>query len=69
MATAPVGGGDKAWTRAGMGPCQGRVCGPTLTALLSRTLNIPAADVGFNRPHLPLRPVTLETAAAALEYE
>ncbi len=57
----------KMWTRAGMGPCQGRVCGQPIAALLSRTLKVPPSEIGFNSPHLPLRPVPLEIAASALE--
>ncbi len=52
---------DPAWdprqaklaSRAGMGPCQGRVCGPALAALFSR----PEWDDGAARP--PLKPVAI----------
>lgn len=49
----------KAWTRCGMGPCQGRMCGETAASLL-------AAQVGGREmagtwtPRVPLRPVRLD---------
>jgi NADPH-dependent 2,4-dienoyl-CoA reductase/sulfur reductase-like enzyme len=45
-------------SRAGMGPCQGRVCGPALAALLGRA----GWDDGAVRP--PLKPVSVATLAA-----
>jgi hypothetical protein len=57
----------KIWTRAGMGPCQGRVCGQAVASLLSLKLRAPPSEIGFNSPHLPLRPVPLGIAAAALD--
>lgn len=56
---------DPAWaprqaklaSRAGMGPCQGRVCGPALAALLGRD------DWLDGAPRPPLKPVSLATLA------
>lgn len=56
----------KMWTRAGMGPCQGRICGSALAHLVATELGLPVAEAGYNRPHMPLRPVPLATAEAAL---
>lgn len=56
----------KMWTRAGMGPCQGRVCGPALSELVARRLGRQASDSGYNRPHMPLRPVPIQVVDAAL---
>lgn len=56
----------KMWTRAGMGPCQGRTCGSALADLLSARHDIAPGTAGFNRPHMPLRPVPLDIAGAAL---
>lgn len=56
----------KMWTRAGMGPCQGRICGPALGDLVAARLGVAARDAGYNRPHMPLRPVPLDIAEAAL---
>lgn len=56
----------KLWTRAGMGPCQGRICGSGLAHLVARETGKDAAEAGYNRPHMPLRPVPLAAADAAL---
>jgi len=56
----------KMWTRAGMGPCQGRICGAALSALIARRLNRSTSDSGFNRLHMPLRPVPLKVVDDAL---
>ncbi len=56
----------KMWTRAGMGPCQGRICGPALGDLVAARTGGSAAEAGYNRPHMPLRPVPLAIAEAAL---
>jgi thioredoxin reductase len=58
----------KAFTRAGMGPCQGRQCGYTVTRILAAAEGRAAADVGFYRVRPPLRPITLGELAA-LEQE
>jgi NADPH-dependent 2,4-dienoyl-CoA reductase/sulfur reductase-like enzyme len=57
--------GAKAWTRAGMGRCQGRMCGWSIAQLLARDGN--DARPGFNAPRIPLRPVSLDVVAAALD--
>jgi octopine oxidase subunit A len=59
----------KAFTRAGMGPCQGRQCGYTVTRLLATAEGRPAADVGFYRVRPPLKPVTLGELAALDQAE
>ena len=51
-------------TRAGMGPCQGRMCGPTVSALVAETGRSLAEAGGFQaRP--PAKPVTVAGLAAA----
>ena len=55
----------KAFTRAGMGPCQGRQCGYTVTRILAAAEGRPAAEVGFYRIRPPLKPVTLGELAVA----
>ncbi|NGM44524.1 FAD-dependent oxidoreductase [Rhodobacter sp. SGA-6-6] len=55
----------KMWTRAGMGPCQGRVCGAALAAALAEA-GVPPGQAGYNRAHLPLRPVPMNAVHAAL---
>jgi NADPH-dependent 2,4-dienoyl-CoA reductase/sulfur reductase-like enzyme len=49
----------KAATRAGMGPCQGRQCGYSVTRILAEVQNRGASDVGYFRVRPPLKPVTL----------
>ncbi len=59
--------GAKLWSRAGMGLCQGRVCGFGLARLIAAERGIDPEEVGFNTPRLPLRPVKLSTMQAALK--
>ncbi len=54
----------KAATRAGMGPCQGRQCGYTITRLLSEVQRRRPSDVGFYHIRPPLKPVTLGELAS-----
>lgn len=54
----------KAFGRAGMGPCQGRYCGLTVTALLAETIGQSPDDTGYYRIRPPLKPVTLAELAA-----
>jgi NADPH-dependent 2,4-dienoyl-CoA reductase/sulfur reductase-like enzyme len=53
----------KAASRAGMGPCQGRQCGYTVSRLIAEVQRRSPADVGFYRIRPPLKPVTLEELA------
>lgn len=54
----------KAFCRAGMGPCQGRYCGLTVTEILSACTGRPPQDTGAYRIRAPLKPVTLGELAA-----
>lgn len=54
----------KAFTRAGMGPCQGRQCGYTMAHIVAAVQQRPVADVGFYRIRPPLKPVTLGELAS-----
>lgn len=54
----------KAFTRAGMGPCQGRQCGYTMAHILAAAQGRPVGDVGFYRIRPPLKPVTLGELAS-----
>lgn len=47
-------------TRAGMGRCQGRMCGGPVSELLARTLNRPVEALGQVTPRPPVVPVPLE---------
>lgn len=54
----------KSFTRAGMGPCQGRYCGLSVTALLAKATGQTPDDTGHFRIRPPLKPVTLAELAA-----
>jgi len=49
----------KTFGRCGMGPCQGRLCGLTVTELIAQARGVPAAEVGYYRIRPPIKPVTL----------
>ncbi len=53
----------KAFTRCGMGPCQGRVCGAIVSAVMADTLGKPIAEIGAYRPRAPYKPITLGALA------
>lgn len=54
----------KAFTRAGMGPCQGRQCGYTVTRLLAEASGRPPGEIGFYRARPPLKPITIGELAS-----
>ena len=54
----------KAFGRPGMGPCQGRYCGLTVTALLAQANGRSPDATGYYRIRPPLKPVTLGELAA-----
>lgn len=59
----------KSFTRAGMGPCQGRFCGLSVTAILSEATGQSPDVTGYYRIRPPLKPVTLAELAAMAETE
>jgi NADPH-dependent 2,4-dienoyl-CoA reductase/sulfur reductase-like enzyme len=56
----------KAFTRCGMGPCQGRMCGPTAAEVIARLLHQRADEPGQFRVRLPVRPVPVAELAGLL---
>lgn len=54
----------KFFSRCGMGPCQGRVCGGVVTQLLAAELGRPPGEVGAYRIRAPLKPLPLGALAA-----
>ncbi|MBS0124088.1 NAD(P)/FAD-dependent oxidoreductase [Thetidibacter halocola] len=54
----------KAFGRAGMGPCQGRYCGLTVTGILAQANGQTPDETGYYRIRPPLKPVTLGELAA-----
>ena len=49
----------KAFTRCGMGPCQGRMCGLTAAAVLARASGRGMAETGHLRIRPPIKPITV----------
>jgi len=57
----------KFFSRCGMGPCQGRMCGISVTQILAASLGRPPAEVGAYRIRAPLKPISLASIAALNE--
>jgi len=53
----------KAFYRAGMGPCQGRMCGLTVIEILAAAHRKTPAEIGAYRIRPPLKPLTLAELA------
>ena len=53
----------KAFTRCGMGPCQGRICGPVVAAIIADVHRRPIAEIGTYRPRAPFKPITVGALA------
>jgi NADPH-dependent 2,4-dienoyl-CoA reductase/sulfur reductase-like enzyme len=53
----------KAWTRIGMGRCQGRMCGPALAHLVARETGRGVPDAGVFTPRPPVKPVSFGALA------
>jgi NADPH-dependent 2,4-dienoyl-CoA reductase/sulfur reductase-like enzyme len=53
----------KAYLRSGMGPCQGRMCGTTVAALIAAERGIPVEQAGVLRPRAPFKPLTVGALA------
>jgi NADPH-dependent 2,4-dienoyl-CoA reductase/sulfur reductase-like enzyme len=49
----------KAFLRAGMGPCQGRMCGPVVSEIIAAERGVSVAETGFLRIRPPIKPITL----------
>lgn len=59
----PSIGDLKRTTRAGMGPCQGRYCGPILSEVFAKTMGrTPDEDLRF-APRMPVKPVAIADIA------
>ena len=54
----------KFFSRCGMGPCQGRMCGLTVTQILAQELGKTPAEIGAYRIRAPLKPIPLASLAA-----
>lgn len=49
----------KAFGRCGMGPCQGRFCGLTVTEIIAEARGTEPESVGYYRIRAPVKPITL----------
>ena len=54
----------RAYTRCGMGPCQGRLCGLTVTEMVAEQRGTSPEAVGHFSARFPVRPVTVQEIAA-----
>jgi hypothetical protein len=54
----------KAFLRCGMGPCQGRLCGLTVTELIAEHRGVSPQEVGYYRLRPPVKPITVGELAA-----
>lgn len=54
----------KSFLRCGMGPCQGRLCGLTVTELIAAQRGTTPAEVGYYRLRPPVKPITLAELAS-----
>jgi len=59
----------KFFSRCGMGPCQGRVCGPTVAAILASENRLSPEEVGYYRIRPPLKPLPLAALAALADAD
>lgn len=51
----------KRFLRAGMGPCQGRTCGPIIRSMLAGKLKTDIHSIKEWKKRPPLKPVTIST--------
>ena len=49
----------KSFSRCGMGPCQGRLCGLTVVELIAEMRGVSPVEVGYYRIRNPVKPITL----------
>ncbi|NQW09919.1 MAG: FAD-dependent oxidoreductase [Alphaproteobacteria bacterium] len=57
----------KAYLRCGMGPCQGRMCGLTVTEMIARARGVSPAVTGYLTIRPPIKPVTVDELASLAE--
>lgn len=49
----------KAFLRCGMGPCQGRLCGPTISTVIAQARGEAPAETGYYNIRPPIKPIVL----------
>lgn len=57
----------KFFSRCGMGPCQGRMCGAAVSQILAAELGKPVSEVGAYRIRAPLKPVPIASIASIID--
>ena len=57
----------KSFTRAGMGPCQGRMCASSVAAMIAAARGVPVHEIEPYRLRFPTKPLTLGELAALHE--
>jgi hypothetical protein len=55
----------KAFSRVGMGRCQGRFCGHAAAEIVAQACAIPVEQVGRLRSQAPVKPMLMDTLEAA----
>lgn len=58
----------KSYCRAGMGNCQGRLCGLTVQTMIALKQNRKLDEVGYYRLRPPVKPITLKELSSFEEY-
>ena len=58
----------KSYCRAGMGNCQGRLCGLTVQTMIALQQNRALNEVGYYRLRPPVKPITLKELSSFEEY-
>ena len=59
----------KSFLRCGMGPCQGRLCGLTVTEVIADARGIAPGEIGYFRIRPPVKPITVAELAALPKSE
>lgn len=54
----------KSYLRCGMGPCQGRLCGLTVSEMIAAERGVSPAEVGYYRLRFPIKPITVAELAS-----
>ena len=54
----------KAFLRCGMGPCQGRLCGLTVTEMIAEGRGLTPQQIGYYRLRPPVKPITVAEMAS-----
>ena len=54
----------KSFGRPGMGPCQGRYCGLTVSELIADQRKVPVAEIGYYKIRPPIKPITIAELAS-----